>query len=180
METYAFIGATPNPVGRGQEALLHVGITQQLTSVNMGWTGLYVTITKPDGTNETLRDITTDSTGGTGVVYIPDMLGNYTLQTHFPAQNTTNTKRAGGAPVGTMMLASNSDKLILTVLEPEEVPIYPASPLPSEYWVRPINAQLREWAPLAGSGLVFLLTDTSLPTMKHQKLLICYGQSPCQ
>ncbi len=49
------------------------------------------------------------------------------------------------------MLASTSEKLLLTVLEPEEVPIYPSSPLPSEYWSRPINAQLREWASIAGN-----------------------------
>jgi hypothetical protein len=35
--SYAFIGATPNPVGVGQETLLHIGITQQLTNVAMGW-----------------------------------------------------------------------------------------------------------------------------------------------
>ena len=32
-ETYAFIGATPNPVGVGQQVLLHIGITQQLNLV---------------------------------------------------------------------------------------------------------------------------------------------------
>jgi hypothetical protein len=151
METYAFIGATPNPVGVGQQTLLHVGITQQLTNVNFGWEGLTVTITRPDGTTETLTGIKTDSTGGTGVVYVPNMIGNYTFKTHFPEQNTTATKLAGGAPVGTMMLASDSEELLLVVKEAAEVPIYPASPLPNEYWTRPIDAQLREWSQIAGN-----------------------------
>ena len=69
MKTYAFIGAMPNPVGVGQETLLHIGITQQLNNVAMGWDGLSVTITKPDGTTETISSIRTDSTGGTGRVF---------------------------------------------------------------------------------------------------------------
>src|SRR5665647_28325 len=80
-KTYAFIGAMPNPVGVGQETLLHIGITQQLNNVAMGWDGLSVTITKPDGTTETISSIRTDSTGGTGRVFVPTMVGNYTLQT---------------------------------------------------------------------------------------------------
>src|SRR4030043_200533 len=85
--TYAFNGATPNPVGINQETLLHVGITQQLNSVAMGWEGLSVTVTKPDGTTETISNIRTDSTGSTGRVYVPTMVGNYTFQTNFPQQD---------------------------------------------------------------------------------------------
>jgi hypothetical protein len=150
LETYAFIGATPNPVGAGQQTLLHVGITLQLTNVNMGWEGLTVTITKPDSTTETLTNIRTDSTGGVGVTYTPTMIGNYTFQSHFPEQITTTLKMAGGAPVGTLMLASDSNKLVI-VVQAEPVPIYPAAPLPTDYWTRPINAQLREWSQIAGS-----------------------------
>ena len=148
--TYAFIGATPNPVGVGQTTLLHVGITQQLQNVAMGWEDLTVTITKPDGTTEKLTGIRTDSTGGTGQTYTPTMAGNYTLQTHYPEQRTRSDMRAGGTVTGTLMLASDSANLTLIVGE-ETVDIYPAPPLPTEYWTRPINAQLREWAPIAGS-----------------------------
>jgi len=150
--TYAYIGAVPNPVGVGQEVLLHVGITQQLTNVAMGWDDLSVTITRPDGTTETLTGIKTDSTGGTGRVYVPTMVGNYTLQTHFPEQVTTNDKRAGGTPVGAVMQASDSEKLTLIVRE-EQVNVYPGHPLPTEYWTRPINAQFREWYTISGSWL---------------------------
>jgi hypothetical protein len=83
-QTYAYIGAMPNPVGVGQEVLLHVGVTQQLSSFSVGWEGLTVTVTRPDGHTETLGPFRTDSTGGTGTVYVPTMAGNYTLQTHFP------------------------------------------------------------------------------------------------
>src|SRR5512139_1062082 len=80
-QSRAFIGAMPNPVGVGEEVLLHVGIQTALARVELGWYGLTVKVTKPDGTTETLGPVRTDSTGGTGIVYRPSMTGNYTVQT---------------------------------------------------------------------------------------------------
>ena len=48
------------------------------------------------------------------------------------------------------MLASDSEELTLVVTE-EPIQIHPGFPLPSEYWTRPINAQFRDCAPIAGS-----------------------------
>jgi outer membrane protein assembly factor BamB len=151
-ETYAVIGATPNPVGVGQETLLLVGITQQLSLAHMTWDGLSITIERPDGVTETIRDISTDSTGLTGRVYVPTIAGNYTLQAHFPEQETTADKTSPGTPIGTRMLASNSEKLTLVVQE-EPVQYYPGVPLPTEYWTRPIDSQFREWATISASWL---------------------------
>jgi outer membrane protein assembly factor BamB len=121
--------------------------------IGMEWEGLSVTIERPDGTTETLRDIDTDSTGGTGRVYVPTITGNYTLQTHFPEQVTvTGVKMAPGIPAGTTMLASSSEKLTLVVQE-EPTPYYPEHPLPTEYWTRPIDAQHREWHAIAGNWI---------------------------
>ncbi len=148
-QTHAFIGALPNPVGVGQEVLLHVGIQQQLANVALGWEGLTVTVTRPDNTTETLGPIRTDSTGATGYVYVPNIVGIYYLQSHFPEQRMPST--AGGIPANTTMLASSSPILALTVQE-EPLKYYPGSPLPTEYWTRPINAQHREWYTIAGSS----------------------------
>jgi hypothetical protein len=154
--TFAYIGAIPNPVGVNQEVLLHVGITLGLRSVKMGWEDLSVAIEKPDGSMETLSGIRTDSTGGTGVVYTPTMVGTYKLQTHFPEQITTEDKvamaRGQPAPVGMKMLASSSEVLELVVTE-DPAPDYPGHPLPTEYWSRPIDAQIREWYTVSGSWL---------------------------
>jgi hypothetical protein len=84
--TYAFIGAVPNPVGINQPVLLHVGISDQLSSTELGWENLTVTVRKPDGSTETLGPFRTDSTGGTGTTYTPTLVGSYYLQTHFPQQ----------------------------------------------------------------------------------------------
>ncbi|HII85752.1 TPA: PQQ-binding-like beta-propeller repeat protein [Candidatus Bathyarchaeota archaeon] len=147
--TKAFIGALPNPVGVGQEVLLHIGIQQQLATVDRGWYGMSVTIERPDGKIDTITDIKTDSTGGTGRVYVPPVAGTYYLQSHFPEQRMPTT--AGGIPANTTMLASDSPKLTLVVTE-EPLQYYPAAPLPNEFWTRPINAQLREWSAISGSS----------------------------
>ena len=155
--TYAFLGAVPNPVGKGQTVLLHVGVTQELQTVAMGWEGLSVTIERPDGQTDTITDIRTDSTGGTTVSYTPDMAGSYFLTGHFPEQVTTAQKGAGSmftgyVPTGTVMLASDSQVMELVVTE-DAIPYYPGQSKPNEYWTRPIDAQLREWSPIAGSWL---------------------------
>ncbi|MHC3128696.1 MAG: PQQ-like beta-propeller repeat protein [Candidatus Bathyarchaeota archaeon] len=149
-ETYAFIGAVPNPVGVNQQVLLHVGITDMLGNVAYGWENLTVTIERPNDTTETLTNIRTDATGGTGRVYTPTMVGTYYLQTHFPEQ--VNPISSRNAPAGAVMLASDSEKLKL-IVQDESIPYYPGHSLPTEYWIRPIDAQLREWSTIASSWL---------------------------
>jgi len=138
--TVCYLGAIPNPVGKGQQVLLHVGITDQLPSTDQSWLGLSVTVTDPEGIQSTISDIKTDSTGGTGVSFIPDKVGTYTLVAHFPEQ----------VQRGTTYTASDSPPVELEVLA-EEIPVYPGHSLPSNYWTRPIDAQLREWSAITGS-----------------------------
>ena len=142
-KTYAVIGATPNPVGIGQETLLAVGITQQKRQAYEGWEDMSVTIERPDGRTDTISNIKTDSTGLTGRTYVPDIEGTYYLQTHFPQQEY----------MGVTYLASDSEKLEL-VAQAEPVQFYEPHSLPSEFWTRPIDSQIREWAVIAGSWLV--------------------------
>jgi hypothetical protein len=152
--TYAFIGATPNPVGVNQDVLLHVGITDYLEIAEDGWEGLTVTVTDPQGTETVLGPYRSDSTGGTGAVFVPTMVGTYTLQTHFPEQEYTWSE-ISRAPLGggdLLYLASTSDVLEL-VVQDNAVDYYPSNSLPNEYWSRPIDAQLREWWTIAGSWL---------------------------
>jgi outer membrane protein assembly factor BamB len=150
--TYPFLGAVPNPVGKGQTVLFHVGIFQQLSLAQMGWEDMYITIEKPDGGTDTISDIKTDSTGGTGRTYTPEEVGVYYCTAHFPEQVLTETKTAPGIAVGTVMLESESAVLELVVQE-DPIEYYPDHSLPSEYWARPIDSQLREWSRVTGSWL---------------------------
>ena len=146
--SYPFIGATPNPVGVGQTVLLHVGMLTPLNNVVDGYLGLKVEIVGPDNKTTLLDCPKTDSTGGTGVVFVPNQVGNYTLTTIFPQQNATSS----GVFTNNVYNAARSDSIQLVVQE-EPVAYYPAFPMPSEYWTRPIDSQIREWYSIAGQWL---------------------------
>jgi len=150
--TYPFIGAIPNPVGINQEVLLHIGITNYLSSTEMGWENITVTVVDPEGITTTLGPFRTDSTGGTGTMLVPTKIGTYTLQTHFPAQWTL--VQAFFSPVATNITYLASDSAILElVVNADPVAYYPAFAQPTEYWTRPIDAQIREWSVISGSWL---------------------------
>jgi outer membrane protein assembly factor BamB len=163
MKTYAFIGAMPNPAGVNQDVLLHIGISQALQNAADGWEDLTVTVTHPDNHTETLGPFRTDSTGGTGSVYVPTMVGNYTFQTHFPEQIVPSAVSGFGGtslpvPAGTVMQASDSEILTLVVLE-QPLGSYEATPLPTEFWTRPINSQFRDWSTIAGNWIGYARYD---------------------
>ncbi|MBN1357722.1 PQQ-like beta-propeller repeat protein [Candidatus Bathyarchaeota archaeon] len=153
--SYPFINAIPNPVGVGQTVTLHVGSLWPCgTSSLDGWEGLQVIIEKDGESYDTIDDIKTDSTGGTGKSWTPDEAGTYTLQTYFPEQiaPVVGGFFQANPPSNAIMLEGHSEELELVVQE-EPVEWYPGHPLPTEYWSRPIDAQLREWAPIAGNWL---------------------------
>src|SRR5512138_1442825 len=119
-----------------------------------------VTVTKPDGTTQTLGPVTTDTTGVTGIDYTPTMVGTYYLQANFPEQKIQYT--AAGTLQNTTMKASQSEKYTLVVTQ-EPRQYYPGVPLPTEYWSRPINAQFREWQSISGNWLAILGYGNRLP-----------------
>ncbi len=156
LKTYPFVDAIPNPVGVGEQVLIKFGVLQELGSVEYGWSDLTVTVVKPDGTTQTLGPKDTDSTGSTYEMFVPDDAGTYKLTAHFPEQGCPMTfyYYEGNFWImeGTIMQASTSETIDLVVQE-EPLPNYPGHPLPAEYWSRPIDNQLREWAPIAGNWL---------------------------
>jgi outer membrane protein assembly factor BamB len=158
-QSYCYLGVTPNPVGVGQDVLFHISTSQQLSRTHMGWEGLSITIKRPDGETETISDIRTDATGGTGRMYVPSMIGTYKVQGHFPEQVTTEDNTNYDIGIGTTMLASDSEIVDLVVQE-EQLEFWPGVPLPTEYWTRPVDAQLREWSAITGNWLA-----TYIPSM---------------
>ena len=152
-KTYAISDAIPQTVGVGDEILLKCGITEALASQAYGWTGITITVVKPDGTSQTLGPFTTDSTGSTYTNYVPDQIGRYNITTHFPQQempvDTFAVERMALVAKGTVMIASEESSYF-TVTE-ETLNPYPGHALPSEYWSRPIDPQLREWAVISGN-----------------------------
>ena len=157
-KTWAICEVVPNEIGVNQPVLVVMGLTRQTIWPQAGWVDVQVTVTKPDGSTETItRD--TDTTGMTGATYVPTMQGVYTFQTNFPEQ-VLNVD-AAGVEAGTTMLASDSAIISLTVTA-EARPYFPETPLPDYYWTRPIDSQNREWDGIAGSWLDGSLMRTTL------------------
>ena len=164
--SYPFIGAMPNPIGVGQTVLLHVGMLTALRNVVDGWLDLQVEVISPDNKTTLINCPKTDSTGGTGVIFVPDQVGTYTLTTIFPEQNATSY----GVLTSSLYYAARSDPLQL-VVQQDPVVYYPAFPMPTEYWTRPIDAQIREWYSIAGHWLRapegFYAPFNDAPTTAH-------------
>ena len=151
-KAFAFINAMPDVVGVGQWTLIHYGIHLPTAWPQPGWTGLTVEIERPDGETEILGPLKTDTTGGSGVTYLPTSIGTYRLRTTCPEQVAEAPTR--GFPIGTIIEAATSDWFELTVTQ-EPSPTYPGHELPTEYWSRPINAQFWEWPEITGNWLAF-------------------------
>jgi hypothetical protein len=173
--SFAFIDAVPNPVGVGQEVLIRFGISQLLGYPEDGWTGITVTIVKPDGTTQTLGPLRTDSTGGSATVFTPSVAGTYKLTTNFPEQAFPQAffdmETGTFVPAGTVMAASTSETISL-IVQQEPLPSYPGHALPSEYWTRPIDPQLREWYSVSGNwvnrpGNNIALNNDDAPETAH-------------
>jgi hypothetical protein len=109
-KTYCFVDAMPNPVGAGDECD-RFGIFQQTPNVVFGYSGITVTMVKPDGTTQTLGPFGTDSTGAGYTLYPFATAGTYKLTAHFPQQVWTfgdffNLEGGNMIFNGTIMLAS--------------------------------------------------------------------------
>lgn len=144
--TYAFLSAAPNPVGIGQNVLIVMWVdllprnaynSSQVATAY--WKGYTLEITKPDGTTEKMVS-DSDPVASHYVNYVPAMTGNYTLQFTYP-----------GETVGTAVMIGSKSPIITLEVTNEPVTNWPAAPLPTEYWTRPINAQNREWSAISNN-----------------------------
>ncbi len=140
---YLKVHAEPNPVGIGQTEFISLFFTKPIPNVaGQYYTGLTVNLVYPDGTNKTFGPYTADTTGGVGgIEFVPEVVGNYTVQAFYPGQNITT-----------------GDRLLATISEPDHFTVqqdpitsYDTPPLPTEYWSRPIFATNWNWAQLGGN-----------------------------
>jgi FOG: WD40-like repeat len=154
MPVYLKVYAEPNPVGVGQTVYISLFFTKPIPIVGSSggastYTGLTLNIIKPDGSNQTLGPYTSDTTGGVGgIIFTPDVSGNYTVQAFYKGQTISGT--VSGTKLTYNILATQSDAITFTV---QDQPIQgnPLVPLPTEYWSRPIYATNYQWSQLGGN-----------------------------
>ncbi|MCW4045144.1 MAG: PQQ-binding-like beta-propeller repeat protein [Candidatus Bathyarchaeota archaeon] len=158
--TYAYITASPNPVGVGQTVTLVFWLDKVMpTAAGIAgdrWRNLKIEVTKPDGTKETLGPFTSDPVGSGWYQYTPTQSGTYTFVFTFPEQVLSRIGPTG--LTGTTSVYENDTYLTssatatLTVQE-EAIPDPPIYPLPTEYWTRPIEGQNQEWYKVSSNWL---------------------------
>jgi hypothetical protein len=156
--TYAYCSVAPNPAGLGQ--LVTIGMWVQIPPPTAAgtngdrWHGFKVTITDPDGTNQTLGPFTSDATGGTWTSFTPNKLGNYSFQVFYPGETMKGENKASqtNAYIGDYFMPSISPAAHLTVQE-DVIPLLPVTPLPTSYWTRPIQAVNYPWYQIGGNWL---------------------------
>lgn len=159
--TYAYIVATPNPVGVNQQVFIIMWIDwPPPTAAGTGgdrWQGYMLTITRPDGTNETRGPLTSDSTSSAFIQYVPTQVGNYTLYFEFPGQVASLFNPLTGEPgtpspyVNDTFTGSNATTTL--TVQSEQLSPVPSYPLPSNYWTRPIEGQNTAWDRIASNWL---------------------------
>jgi hypothetical protein len=175
IHTWLYVGTSAGgggvaDVGVGQSMLItawtkdmppDIGETANLIAAphgRAGWYGITVTLTKPDNTTETLDMGYSDPVGNNYKTYVPDQVGTYYIQAHFPEtwKNSTNPTESHetGYPNLVSTLYSAADSPIDTFqVTSNPVPMFPESPLPSDYWTRPISGASRQWWVLTGNKL---------------------------
>ena len=157
----------PNPVGVGQPITVNMW-TSPAPGANRARTGYKVTITKPDGTTVVMGPLNSYIADGTcWFTYVPDAVGTWKLKfdaagDYYPAGtyfngvvNATGTAPAGnpfGGPstyASAYYQAASTAEQTLTV-QSDMVASWPPSPLPTDYWTRPVIANFREWSAVMG------------------------------
>ncbi|HTY74782.1 MAG TPA: PQQ-binding-like beta-propeller repeat protein, partial [Candidatus Nanoarchaeia archaeon] len=158
LPTYSYVTVTPPTIGLGQ--YVTIVVFQDRISPTAGgalgqvWNGYLVTITKPDGTKDTIGPWTCASaTASDFKVYLPTMTGTYTVVFSWPGGTVSSSDAAySSVYIGDQFLGSTSAPCTFTVTN-TTTPNYPETALPQGYWELPINAQNRLWGELPSNWL---------------------------
>jgi hypothetical protein len=152
--SHAFVAVSPNPAGVNQEVTILMWLLEFKPTAGAAgtprWEGYTVLITKPDGATQTLGPFTADAASFAYAIFTPDQIGTYNIKFSFPGEHVVGVDRRGN-PVDSVYSAS-SFTTTLTVQQ-EAVTATPQTPLPTDYWTRPINSQNFDWYTISGNWL---------------------------
>ncbi len=170
----AFVSVAPPTVGSGQNVIIAFWC-DKLPPTAQGEYGdrfyFDVNVMRPDGTNDTIANIESDPVGAGYTNYVPDTTGTFTIQAimrehvidggasrglispqgpgWWPSGTLSAALRnAGFNPIGVVFESALSEPVTLTVTE-EQVPRYQETPLPNDYWTRPVYDTNRGWSVVA-------------------------------
>jgi outer membrane protein assembly factor BamB len=170
----AFMAISPNPIGITQTLLVNLWI-EPPTHYARYRSGYTVTITKPDGTKDTVGPLNSYQGDTTAwFQYVPEQVGTYQFKfdaagNYFPAgwyyngvvypsqaaiiasgQNPNFASFSGPANLqDAYYQGSSTSEQSLTVQASPVLP-WPTIPLPTGYWTRPIPVDYRDWWVIGG------------------------------
>ncbi len=169
--TYVYATSSPTVVGVGQSLGLVIWTNQIPPDIGeqgglipagfsssgeylgrAGWDAGWLswTVTRPDGTNDTIQGSRSDPVGGTYALYTPTEVGTYTVVGYFTGgwKNSTNPTASSEAGYPNLYAqhytAAVSTPWNFTVQE-SAIPTWSETPLPNAYWERPVNTANRFW-----------------------------------
>jgi hypothetical protein len=150
-----FAAAGPNKIGLGQSTQIVVWANVNPSTylpVNLSagdgllrfarYHNYVVTVTDPDGQNTTTTFKETDSLGTVSLNFSPTKLGTYTINAYYPGESFENVPYFK-TPVA--FKPAQTRPATFTVQQ-EPIGNWIETPLPSEYWTRPIDASNQLWA----------------------------------
>jgi outer membrane protein assembly factor BamB len=165
----AYLSLAPNTLGLGQNCIITFWC-DKLPPTAQGEYGdrfyFDINIIKPDGTNDTILNVESDPVGAGYTNYVATETGTYTVQAIMrqhvidggasrgkvspagPGWWPGGTPVAGLNPIGVVFNSAVSQAETLTVTT-ELVPRYVETPLPNDYWTRPIYDTNRGWGAYA-------------------------------
>ncbi len=153
--TYAFLSVAPSPVGVDQTTTVVMWLDTLPPLYSNGsetsWLNFKVTITTPSGKTETQGPFSSDAVASAYFPYTPTEIGNYTFVFTFPGQDAID---------GAHYTAATSPTVTL-IVQQDSIGAWIPSPIPTDYWTRPIYGENREWSQIGGNWLgVTLLYGT--------------------
>jgi outer membrane protein assembly factor BamB len=151
--TYAYINVSPDPVGVDQQLTIVVWLDKSIQGASLTndirFHNYQLVITNPDGVTETKKwDIVWDSTSSAYTTYTPTQTGTYTFNFTYPGQ----TYEWSGDYNNDIYLASTKSVNVTVQKEPLPDPIT-NYPLPTEYWIRPIEGRNTDWYSISSNWL---------------------------
>jgi len=152
--SYAYLVASPNPVGVGQKVSIVMWIDYPLPNANVANDirrhDYTLTITKPNGDKVTQTwDVVQDTTSIQYYSYVPDIVGTYDIKFDYKGQTFTWVYQ----DYQNDTFAAASRTATFTVQEDQLPQPITSYPLPTEYWARPIEGQNTDWFRISSNWL---------------------------
>jgi outer membrane protein assembly factor BamB len=189
-----YLSEEPDPTGVGQAALVNAWISPS-PGTDRAFQQFTFTITKPDGTVKDTFSLNTEpDTGALWFNYVFDTAGDWKIKvefagTYFPAGRYLSgyivTNNSGTLYTGDSWYGPEPAQEKTVHVQSEFVPSWPPSPLPTDYWTRPVDLHNREWLAIIGDypwygpayGDPDFPADTN-PTFTTKNEFIPYVQAP--